>query len=52
MKETPDLEIMGDALDDLREDRESQDQESVAPVAPKAVEPACDPSDWPAWCAA
>jgi len=49
MKETPDLEIMGDMLDDLRDDRCGQDQEPVCSTAPKASEPAFDPNDVPAW---
>lgn len=49
MKETPDLELMGDALDDLREDRASQDQEPVSVTVPKSPEPAFDADDLPAW---
>ena len=46
---TPDLETKGDALDDLRDFRAEMDQEPMAPVVPKAPEPAFDADDVWAW---
>lgn len=49
MKETPDLELMGDFLDDLREAREGVDQEPLCLIAPSAPQVALDPEDVPSW---